>query len=70
MICEGCADCLREMDEYVWDLSGGGKDKVRKEHDHAMDDIRYFVSTVLGAGESFACAVQRETGKGVSIWDF
>ena len=48
VICEGCEDCLREMEEYVWDLSSGSKDKVRKEHDHAMDDMRYFVSTVLG----------------------
>ena len=47
IICEGCADCLREMDEYVWDLSSGNKDRVKKEHDHAMDDMRYFVSTVL-----------------------
>ena len=47
VICEGCADCLREMDEYVWDLSSGNKDRVKKEHDHAMDDMRYFVSTVL-----------------------
>ena len=47
VICEGCADCLREMDEYVWDLSGGGKDRVKKEHDHAMDDMRYFAATVL-----------------------
>ena len=47
VICEGCADCLREMDEYVWDLSAGNKDRVKKEHDHAMDDMRYFVSTVL-----------------------
>ena len=47
VICEGCFDCLREMDEYVWDLSSGNKDRVKKEHDHAMDDMRYFVSTVL-----------------------
>ena len=47
VICEGCADCLREMDEYVWDLASGNKDRVKKEHDHAMDDMRYFVSTVL-----------------------
>ena len=47
VICQGCADCLREMDEYVWDLSSGNKDRVKKEHDHAMDDMRYFVSTVL-----------------------
>ena len=47
VICEGCDDLIREMDEYVWDLSSGTKDRVKKEHDHAMDDMRYFVSTVL-----------------------
>ena len=47
VICEGCADILREMDEYVWDLSSGNRDRVKKEHDHAMDDMRYFASTVL-----------------------
>ena len=61
VICEGCADCIREMDEYVWDLSSGTKDRVKKEHDHAMDDMRYFVSTVLGKRETgFAvCSVER-----------
>ena len=48
VICEGCGDCLREMDAYVWDLSTGARDRVKKENDHAMDDMRYFVSTVLG----------------------
>ena len=48
VICEGCNDCIRELDEYVWDLSSGAKDRVKKEHDHAMDDMRYFVATVLG----------------------
>ncbi|MGM9590760.1 MAG: PBSX family phage terminase large subunit [Faecousia sp.] len=48
VICEGCADCLREMEEYVWDLDRGAKDTVRKEHDHSMDDMRYFAATVLG----------------------
>lgn len=47
IICEGCEDCLRELDEYVWDLQSGEKDRVKKEHDHAMDDMRYFVATVL-----------------------
>jgi len=61
VICEGCADCIREMDEYVWDLSSGAKDRVKKEHDHAMDDMRYFVATVLAAREIgfSACAVAR-----------
>lgn len=58
----GCTDCLREMEEYVWDLKDGSKDKVRKEHDHAMDDMRYFVSTVLGErqGGFVACTVERK----------
>ena len=61
VICEGCSDCIREMDAYVWDLSSGTKDRVKKEHDHAMDDMRYFVSTVLGRKETgFAvCSVER-----------
>ena len=61
VICEGCADCLREMDEYVWDLSSGNQDRVIKEHDHAMDDMRYFAATVLQPrGNGFAaCAVER-----------
>ena len=46
-LCTPCRDCLREMEEYVWDLRSGQKDQVKKEHDHAMDDMRYFVSTVL-----------------------
>ena len=61
IICEGCSDCLREMDAYVWDLTNGNQDRVKKEHDHAMDDMRYFVSTVLqDKGVGFAaCAVER-----------
>ena len=61
VICEGCTDCIREMDEYVWDLSSGSRDRVKKEHDHAMDDMRYFVSTVLNRKDSAftACAVER-----------
>ena len=61
VICEGCNDCIREMDEYVWDLSSSAKDRVKKEHDHAMDDMRYFVSTVLGKQRKgfTACAVER-----------
>ena len=48
VICSGCADCLREMEEYVWDLSAETRDRVKKENDHAMDDMRYFCATVLG----------------------
>ena len=62
VICQGCEDCLREMELYVWDTEGQGRDRVKKEHDHAMDDMRYFVSTVLGKQKgSFAvCSVERK----------
>ena len=61
VICEGCRDCLREMEEYVWDLRSG-KDRVKKENDHAMDDMRYFVSTVLAEQTKgfAACSVERK----------
>ena len=61
VICEGCSDCIREMDEYVWDLSGSSQDRVKKENDHAMDDMRYFVATVLGEKKDCfaACTVER-----------
>ena len=61
VICESCGDCLREMEEYVWDLECGA-DRVKKEHDHAMDDMRYFAATVLAErqGGFAACAVERK----------
>lgn len=41
-----CADSIREFSLYCWDTSSG-KEAPIKENDHAMDDIRYFVSTVI-----------------------
>ena len=43
-----CTDTLREFSLYVWD-ENAAKDAPVKEYDHAMDDIRYFVATVLDA---------------------
>lgn len=61
-ICRSCADAVREFGLYRWD-EGRADDAPRKENDHAMDDIRYFVSTVLRpAGGFFAVAAPR--GKG------
>ena len=45
-ISPGCTDTLREFTLYAWD-DKAGKDAPLKENDHAMDDIRYFVSTVI-----------------------
>ena len=57
-----CADTLREFSVYRWD-DGIKKDAPKKENDHAMDDIRYFVHTVLaksGDDCSFSIAVERK----------
>lgn len=61
VICNGCDDLIREMDEYVWNLDSPSKDRVKKEHDHAMDEMRYFAATVLGGRQNAfaACAVER-----------
>ena len=51
VICSGCQDSLREFGLYRWDPRSG-RDRVIKEHDHAMDDIRYFAATAAaGEGE-------------------
>ena len=49
VICDTCADCLREMETYCWDARGQ-RDAPRKEQDHAMDDLRYFAMDAA-AGE-------------------
>lgn len=41
-----CNDAIREFGLYRWDESAA-EDRPIKENDHAMDDIRYFVMTVL-----------------------
>lgn len=41
-----CEDAIREFGLYRWDEKST-EDKPIKENDHAMDDIRYFVMTVL-----------------------
>ena len=41
-----CEDAIREFGLYRWDEKGE-VDKPVKENDHAMDDIRYFCSTVM-----------------------
>lgn len=43
-----CRDSIKEFGLYRWE-ENSAKDSVRKENDHAMDDIRYFVSTVVCA---------------------
>lgn len=43
-----CENTLREFGEYLWDAAAAdrGLDAPRKENDHAMDAVRYFVRTM------------------------
>lgn len=50
-ICSNCKDSMREFGLYRW--ADGGKDAPVKENDHAMDDIRYFVTSVLNNEPSY-----------------
>ena len=45
-IAPGCKDAIREFSLYRWE-EDGQTDRVEKENDHAMDDIRYFCATVM-----------------------
>lgn len=46
LIHTSCTDAIREFELYCWD-NNGQVDKPLKVNDHAMDDIRYFCSTVM-----------------------
>lgn len=46
IIHESCAASRREFGLYSWD-DKAKEDRVVKENDHAMDDIRYFCYTIL-----------------------
>lgn len=58
-ICRNCGASKREFSLYRWD-SKKLDDTPIKENDHAMDDIRYFVTTVIDGGtRMFALATER-----------
>lgn len=63
VICDNCADALREFELYSWDEKKEGADAPKKQDDHAMDDIRYFAATVaLPAAQDFFAATFVERG--------
>jgi len=45
VICNSCPDAMREFSLYRWD-EDAAQDRVKKQDDHAMDDIRYFAATI------------------------
>ena len=61
MFSEDCKDIIREFQLYRWNDKASG-DVPLKENDHAMDDMRYFVSDLLshkGGGDFVALSVTR-----------
>lgn len=51
-ISSACTDCIREFSLYRWDDSAAA-DRPLKENDHAMDDLRYFVSDIYKGDDCF-----------------
>ena len=56
IICDCCHDSIREFSLYRWD-ENSPRDAVIKRDDHAMDDIRYFISYIRSAEDSIGCAI-------------
>lgn len=46
---QSCKNTIKEFASYIWDkkASERGEDKPVKQHDHAMDAVRYFCYTIL-----------------------
>lgn len=49
---EDCENTILEFSSYIWDAKASerGEDKPIKQHDHAMDAIRYFCYTIIFKG--------------------
>ncbi len=47
-----CKNTIQEFTSYIWDVKASekGEDKPVKQHDHAMDAVRYFCYTILFKG--------------------
>ena len=55
-ICNNCTDAMREFSLYRF-AQNSANDSVIKQNDHAMDDIRYFVTTIMSGGDDDFCVV-------------
>lgn len=60
-ISQSCKACVDELLSYRWDEQSE-EDKVIKENDHAMDEMRYFCYTVLRHRKNFK-SLAEETNK-------
>lgn len=46
---QSCTNTIKEFTSYIWDAKAAdrGEDAPVKQHDHAMDAVRYFCYTIL-----------------------
>ena len=46
---KSCENLIKEFASYIWDAKAAdkGEDKPVKEHDHALDALRYFCMTII-----------------------
>jgi len=51
-----CINTVLEFNSYIWDAKASerGEDKPIKQHDHAMDAVRYFCYTIIFKGNSIS----------------
>lgn len=51
-----CKNTILEFNSYIWDAKAceRGEDKPVKQHDHAMDAVRYFCYTILFRGNGIS----------------
>lgn len=49
MFSKKCENTIKEFGSYIWDAKAceRGEDKPIKQHDHAMDAVRYFAFTII-----------------------
>ncbi len=65
MISPSCSDIIREFSLYCWDQDACS-DVPKKENDHAMDDMRYFVMSEIAGDKTngfFTCSAKRRSQK-------
>lgn len=58
---ESCVNTRKEFASYIWDEKAAdrGEDRPIKQHDHAMDAVRYFCMTVLGNKQARLKEIER-----------
>ena len=59
LICPPCKDIIREFSLYRWE-DNCQKDTPKKVNDHAMDDLRYFVTTLMEETDCGFFAIAQE----------